>query len=272
MKVYISADIEGVAGVVHGEHTLRDGKEHDYARTLMTDEVNACIKGALEAGADEIIVNDSHGTMRNIYPDRLHSKAKLLMGSPKKLAMVEGVTEDYDAALFVGYHTMAGSNGILNHTFSGRVIRAVRVNSIEMGEFGLNALVASYFNVPVVFVSGCDLLAKEARSLMPDIKTAVVKESISRTAALNLSPSESCTLIQQKTSESLKEIGSQTPLHMDGPFTVEIEFLNTGFADAVEIVPLYERCNSLTVSFTNEDWLHCYRLIRGAIMIANSVQ
>lgn len=272
MKVYISADIEGVAGVVHGEHTVRDGKEHDYARKLMTEEVNACIQGAIEAGADEIVVNDSHGTMRNIYPDQVHSKAKLLMGAPKKLAMVEGLTEDYAAALFVGYHTRAGSNGILNHTFSGRVIKTVRVNGIELGEFGLNALVAGYFNVPTVFVSGCNLLAEEAKALVPDIRTAIVKESISRTAALNLSPRESCALIQQKTSESLKDIGSQTPFNMDGPFTIEIEFLNTGFADAVEIVPLYERSNPVTVRFTNEDWLHCYRLIRGAIMIAHSVQ
>ncbi|MBD7909041.1 M55 family metallopeptidase [Sporosarcina gallistercoris] len=272
MKIYISADIEGVAGVVHAEHTLRDGKEHDYARKLMTDEVNACIRGALEAGAVEIVVNDSHGTMRNIYPEQLHSEARLLMGSPKKLAMMEGITSDYDAALFVGYHTRAGSNGILNHTFSGKVIRTIRVNSVEMGEFGLNALVAGYYDVPTVFVSGCNLLAEEAKAVIPEIETVIVKETISRTAALNLSPSEAKARIQQGAKRSLEHIGGQIPFAMDGPFAVEIEFLNTGYADAVEIVPIYERSNPLTVSFTNDDWLHCYRLIRGAIMIANSVQ
>ncbi|WP_025785939.1 M55 family metallopeptidase [Sporosarcina sp. D27] len=272
MRIYISADIEGVSGVVHGEHTLRDGKEHDYARKLMTEEVNACIEGALEAGADEIVVNDSHGTMRNILPDQLHSRARLLMGSPKKLAMVEGLTSEYDAVLFVGYHTRAGSNGILNHTFSGRVIKTIRVNSIDMGEFGLNALVAGYYKVPTVFVSGCNLLADEARAVIPEIESAIVKESISRTAALNLSPAESRLLIRQGTKRSLKDVRSKTPFRMEGPFTVEIEFLNTGYADAAEIVPIYERSNPLTVRFTNQDWLHCYRLIRGAIMIANSVQ
>ncbi|WP_432354472.1 M55 family metallopeptidase [Sporosarcina sp. A2] len=272
MKVYISADIEGVAGVVHAEHTLRDGKEHDNARELMTEEVNACIEGALAAGADEIVVNDSHGTMRNIYPNRLHSKAKLLMGTPKKLAMMEGLTAEYDAVLFVGYHTRAGKNGILNHTFSGKVIKNIRVNAIDMGEFGLNALVAGYLNVPTVFVSGCNLLAEEAHALIPKIETVIVKESISRTAALNVSPSESKRLIEQGTKRALEGVSGKTPFKMEGPYIVEIEFLNTGYADAVEIVPVYERIDPLTVRFTNNNWLHCYRFIRGAIMIANSVQ
>lgn len=105
VKLYISADIEGVAGVVHSEHTTRDGREHDRARMLMTEEVNACIRGAVAAGANEIVVNDSHGTMRNIIPELLHTEASLISGSPKKLAMVEGLDETFDAAVFIGYHT-----------------------------------------------------------------------------------------------------------------------------------------------------------------------
>ena len=272
MKVYISADIEGVAGVVHSEHTMRDGREHDLARKLMTDEVNACIKGAIEAGAQEVVVNDSHGTMRNIFPDRLHSEAQLLMGAPKKLAMVEGLDETYDAAMFVGYHTMAGANGVLNHTFSGKAIQTIRVNGVEMGEFALNALVAGSVGVPTTFVSGCDLLALEARSFITTIETVVVKESISRTAALNASPAVAQSTIQQAAKKSLERLHDIHPYVIDGPYVVEIEFLNTGFADAVEILPIYNRKNAKAIQFTNDDWQSSYRLIRGAIMVAHSVQ
>lgn len=272
MKIYISADIEGVAGIVHPEQTMRDGREHDLARQLMTEEVNACIEGALEAGAKDIVVNDSHGTMRNIYPNLLHAKARLLLGAPKKLAMMEGVSEEYDAALFVGYHTRMGTNGVLNHTFSGKTIQTIRVNSIEMGEFALNALVAGSFSVPTVFVSGCNFLAEEAKTFIPQIETAIVKESISRTAALNMSSQESRQLIQETAKNSLQRLDEIAPYTLPGPYKIEIEFLTTGYADAVEIIPMYERKDASTICFTQEDWLISYRMIRGAIMIANSVQ
>src|SRR5699024_1298218 len=151
--------------------------EHDRARVLMTNEVNSAIQGAVNGGADEIIVNDSHGTMRNIFQDQLSPKAKLILGSPKQLQMMEGIDSTFDAALFIGYHTKMGHNGILNHTFNGRVIKSIKINGIEYGEFGLNALVAGHFNVPVVFVSGCNLLAEEATSFISNIQTGVVKET-----------------------------------------------------------------------------------------------
>lgn len=271
LKVYISADIEGVAGVVHSEQTQRDGREHDHARMLMTEEVNAVIRGSIEAGATGIIVNDSHGTMRNIYPDKLHPKACLLSGSPKKLAMVSGISEAYDAALFIGYHTKAGAEGVLSHTFSGKVIKSISVNSVAMGEFGLNALTAGCFGVPVVLTSGCHLLAVEAREFVPAVTTVITKETVSRTAALSISPEEARKLLQRSTKAALGKVAEVQPFVMTGPFTVKIELLHTGFADAIEILPCYKRESADTISFFSEEWLDCYRMIRGAIMIANSV-
>lgn len=271
LKVFISADIEGVSGVVHGEHTMREGREHDYARMLMTKEVNACVLGALEAGAERVIVNDSHGTMRNIYHEQLHKKAELILGAPKKLAMMEGINQNFDAALFVGYHTKMGSQGVLNHTFNGRVIRSIEVNGIELGEFGLNALVAGHFNVPVVFVSGCDLVAKEAKALMPSIHQTIVKQTINRTTALNTHPVLARELIKEGTKSALLACNEISPYRIDSPYTVKMTFLNTGQADAVEILPYVKKIAPLEISFVCKDILECYQLIRSSIMIADSI-
>ena len=271
MKIFISADIEGVSGVVHGEHTMRDGKEHDYARSLMTEEVNASILGALEAGAERIVVNDSHGTMRNIYHEKLHTKAELILGSPKRLAMMEGISSDFDAALFIGYHTKMGDNGILNHTFNGRVVRSIEVNGMELGEFGLNALVAGYFNVPVRFVSGCNLLAQEAEKCIPDIHRAIVKQTVNRMTALNIHPVIARELIKEGTKKALLDFEHSQPFTMEAPFTVKMEFLNTGLADAVEILPIMQRVDPLAIEFVTNDMLDCYRLIRSSIMLASTV-
>ncbi|CAM3274097.1 M55 family metallopeptidase [Filibacter tadaridae] len=271
MRVYISADIEGVSGVVHSEHTLRDGREHDYARMLMTEEVNACVLGALDAGAEKIVVNDSHGTMRNIYHEKLHTKAELILGTPKRLAMMEGIATDFDAVLFVGYHTRMGTNGVLNHTFNGRVIRTVSVNGVELGEFGLNALVAGDFDVPVVFASGCNLLAKEAIACIPEIHQTIVKETINRTTALNIHPIKARELIREGTKKALQNYKKVKPFTMTAPYTINIEFINTGFADAVEILPFTQRTGPLTVSYEGSNIIECYQLIRSSIMIAGSV-
>ncbi|WP_174614723.1 M55 family metallopeptidase [Virgibacillus ihumii] len=270
MKVFISADIEGVSGVVGREHTARDGKEHDLARKLMTDEVNACIEGTLQEGAREIVVNDSHGTMRNILQDYLFSEAELILGSPKKLAMMEGIDETFDAAFFVGYHTRMGADGILNHTFSGRIIKSILINGVEYGEFGINALVAGYYGVPVVFVSGCDLLVNEVVTYVPNIQRAVVKKTINRTSAQNLHPIKARSIIREKSAAALSTMASMSPFVIDTPLNVQVEFLNTGLADAAEILPVVERLTPLAVNFISNDIIESYRLIRSLIMMANS--
>lgn len=271
MKVFISADIEGVSGVVHKEHTARDGKEHDRARILMTNEVNSAIQGTINGGADEIVVNDSHGTMRNIYQDQLSPEAKLILGSPKQLQMMEGIDNTFDAALFVGYHTRMGHNGILNHTFNGRVIKSIKINDIEYGEFGLNALIAGYYNVPVVFVSGCNLLAEEATSFISNIQTGIVKETINRMTSLNEHPEKSQEIIKEKSKIGVLQKEKIKPLSINSFFTVSVEFLNTGLADAAAILPYVNRENSLTVTFTSTDIISSYRTIRSLIMMADSI-
>lgn len=269
MKLYISADIEGVAGVVHSEHTTRDGKEHDRARSLMTEEVNACVRGALEAGVTEIVVNDSHGTMRNLIPEQLHPEAELISGSPKKLAMVEGLDETYDGAVFLGYHTKKGDFGLLNHTFNGKVVRSIKVNGKEYGEFGLNALVAGFFNVPVVCVSGCDRLEGEARELIPSIYTATVKQTINQFTAKSVHPKKAQEMIQAQTKAAWENRKNIPPFKIDGPVVIEMSFNTTGFAENAAILPIVEQIDPSTVTFEAKNMIDGYRFIRSLIMIAN---
>ena len=177
VKVLISVDMEGVSGVVHADHTGRDGKDYDIGRRLMTLEANAAIEGAIEAGADEVVVNDSHGTQRNLLPELLDQRAQLITGSPKPQTMMAGLDATFDAALCVGYHARAGSQGILDHTISGRVVHEILVNGQPQGELGLNAGIAAHHGVPIVMVAGDTACCEQARELIPGIEAAEVKSS-----------------------------------------------------------------------------------------------
>ncbi|MFA1821423.1 M55 family metallopeptidase [Virgibacillus oceani] len=271
MRVYISADIEGVAGVVHRDHTAREGKDYEQARVLMSHETNAAVKGALEAGADEIIVNDSHGTMRNIYVELLSNKAKLISGTPKKLGMMEGIDSNFDAAVFIGYHTKSGSQGILNHTYNGRVISGIRVNDQEYGEFGLNALIAGEHDVPVAFVSGCNLLVDEAKSHIDNIVIAQVKRTINQVTSESLHPELSCELIEQGVTNALLNYNAIQPFKLNTKaFNFELQFTKTLFADIAATMPMVKKRDPLSVYYSTDNFIDGFLILRGLIMMANN--
>lgn len=270
MKVFISADMEGVAGVVHQEHTGRSGIEHDRARKLLTEEVNAAIEGALEAGAKEIIVNDSHGTMRNLIPELLHSNAEYIIGSPKILAMMEGIDESFDAAILLGHHARMGQLGILNHSFNGRVVRNIRINGVDYGEIGINAAIAGTFGVPTILVTGCQYAGEEAKELIPSIETAIVKQTINRVTARNFTPEKSQSLIKQKMISALEKRNDVQPFKIDGPYVVDLTYVHTGFADAAEILPIVEKVHADTHRFEAHDFITAFRYIRSLINLASA--
>ena len=269
VRVFISADLEGISGVVHAEHTCRDGREHDLARRLMTAEVNAAIEGALAGGAGEVVVNDSHGTMRNLLPDLLHPKAQLITGSPKPLSMMEGIDDGaYCCAMFVGYHARMGQPGVLSHTYHGAVVREVRLNGRAMGETGINAALAGYFGVPVTLVTGDDRVCREAADLIPGIVTAPVKHARTRFSARCLHPQAACALIRARAEEAVR--AKVEPLVLAQPVTLELSFLHSGQAEAVAGLPGVEMLDPVTVSFTG-DMLQTFRVLRALLTLAASV-
>lgn len=267
MKVFISVDMEGVCGVVHWNQTQHGREDYERMRRLMTQEVNAAVEGAFAAGAKEIVVNDSHGSMRNVVIEDLHQDVRLITGSTKPMSMMEGLTADFDAVLLVGYHSQASSTGVLNHTYTGRVID-YWVNGKVMGETGMNALIAGHYGVPVVLVTGDSVVTKEAEELLGNITTVTVKEPRSQFSALCLHPSKARELIKEGARKALSNIAAVKPLVPDTPSTVRLQFHTSGEADGASIMPGCVRVDPVTVEFTGKDYLEAYRGARTMMTLA----
>jgi D-amino peptidase len=273
MRVYISVDMEGVAGVVHEDQTdptePRHAGEYNRMRRLMTSEANAAIEGALEAGASRVLVNDSHWLMRNLLAEDLHPSAELMSGGPKLRSMVEGVELGFDAAFFVGYHAMAGAqHAIIDHTYTG-IVHEARLNGRPMGELGINAVLAGSYGVPVAMVSGDQALAAEAKALLGDgVEAVVVKHAVGRFAARSVSPAESCRRIRQGAAAALRR--THTPLELDAPIRLEVEFAQAHMADMAELVPGSVRTSGRTLGYVHDDYREVFRAWRALYNLAGT--
>ena len=271
MRVYISIDMEGVAGVVHESQTdpLTPAFAAEYARfrRLMTAEANAAVEGALAAGATKILVNDSHWFMRNVLAEELHQAAELVSGDPKPRSMVQGIEGGFDAALFIGYHARAGTpNAILDHTYADR-IHDVRLNGKAVGELGLNAAFAGTHGVPVALVSGDAALAAEAKDLLGQgVVTVVVKHAVSRHAAQSVAPVVACRMIREEVAGALKR--SHAPFVPGTPIALEVDFALTIHADMAELCPGATRTAGRTVSFTHRDYREVFRAWRALLNLS----
>ena len=260
LRVYISADIEGVNGVVDYEQTIPGRSGYQRAVDWMVQEVNAVVEGALAAGALEVVVNDAHNRMINLPVDRLHPAARLLTGPGKPFSMVEGLTGEFDAALFIGYHAKMGTPGAVHdHTFSASLFHDVRLNGISVGEFGLNAAFAGWQGVPVVLVSGDEAVCEEARSLVPEITTVAVKRGVSRYAALCLPFQESLQKLQSSARKAVKEAEQRRPFKLEAPFELVCVFQKTEQADRAQTIRSGERLGPFTLKFSHADFAVVYR-------------
>jgi len=272
MRVYISVDMEGVAGVVHEDQTdpiqPRHAGEYNRFRRLMTNETNAAVEGALEAGATRVLVNDSHWLMRNLLIEDLNPAAELLSGGPKRLSMVEGIDTGFELALFVGYHARAGTqHATIDHTYTSRVYEA-RLNGEPVGELALNAAMAGVHGVPVALVSGDQALAAEARALLgTSVETIVVKEALGRFAARSLAPAIACERIRAGAAAALRR--EHRVFTVSSPVRLEVDFVQTGMADMAELVPGSVRTAGRTVSYTGDDYREVFRAWRAMYNLAS---
>jgi D-amino peptidase len=270
-KAYISVDMEGISGLVHRDHVGRDGKDYEASRRLMTLEANAAIEGAFEGGANEVVVNDSHGTQRNLLPELLDPRAQVITGSPKPQSMMAGLDDSFGAVLCVGYHARAGSQGILDHTISSQAVYDIKINGDSQGEMGLNAGIAAYHGVPIVLLTGDSTATAQAVELVPEIEVATVKESLTRYAAKNLSPSASQELIRQQSKLAVERREEIAPVQYEMPVTLTLQFMFSAMADVAELVPGVQRLDPLTVSYTSGDYLEAWHCIRALILMAGAV-
>jgi D-amino peptidase len=274
VRVYISVDMEGIAGVVHESQTDPTtpafAAEYGRFRRLMTAEANAAVEGALAAGATRVLVNDSHWFMRNLLAEELHSAAELLAGDPKPRSMVHGIDGGFDAALFIGYHARAGTrNAILDHTYADR-IHEVRLNGQPVGELGLNAAFAGLHGVPVVLVSGDSALAAEAKGLLgDDVAAVVVKEAVSRHAAKSVAPAVARRMIREAVPGALEQ--KRSPFRVRSPITLEVDFAQTIHADMAELCPGASRTAGRTVAFSHADYGEVFRAWRALLNLSAAV-
>ncbi len=258
MKIYISVDIEGVAGVVDRSHGMIDGgRAYELGRLLMTEETNAAIEGALAAGATEIVVNDSHGQMHNLLPLELHPKATLIQGRIKHGFMVEGLDDSFDAVFMVGYHAPAGvRDGVLNHAFHPYELR---YNGKVWSEIGLTASVAGHYGVPVALVTGDDAAIRDAEASLPPHVGVSVKRGITRLSGESLHPEVAREKIRDAARQAIERLSEFQPMKVTTPVEVSMDFYFSPQADVAALIPTTERTGDRTVEFTSPDALTAYR-------------
>lgn len=261
MKVYISADGEGVTGVVTPGEMYPGKTGYDFARRMMTLDVNAAIEGAFQGGAEEVLVNDSHWHMDNIDLELMDPRADLIRGGGKHLAMVEAIA-GFDAGVFIGYHARAGATeGVGNETIFGREVIEVRVNGQPVGEAELNAAVAGYFGVPIVAVSGDDAFCAEFLRTFPDAETAVVKYAINRFSARCLPPQRSRERIIQAVSAGVQKYKRIKPYVVQGEVVIETEFMSTAEANIAMLAPGAIRKSPRCVAFKAANPLDAWKAL-----------
>ncbi|MEU3003074.1 M55 family metallopeptidase [Streptomyces sp. NPDC007020] len=274
MKALISVDMEGISGIVHSSETNPERYDYQRGRELMTAEANAVIAGVLDAEPTaDVLVADAHGTFRNLLPEQLDRRARLVRGKPRALNMLAVLDEETDAALFVGYHVRAGEGpGVLAHTMNGEILdvrvtgqapgEAGATTGHSLGEIGLNAAMAGHLGVPVVLLSGDDAACAEAAELIPAAVTVPVKEALGMAAAVTLHPEEARDRLRRAAAEAVSRRTEIPPLVLTGPLDVEVDLASPHTVDLATLVPGVSRtAGARTVTFTAPDYGTAYRLI-----------
>ena len=256
LKIFISADMEGVVGAVTGEQLSPGGFEYQRFREFMTEEVNAAIDAARAAGATEFVVADAHGNGQNLLIEDLPDDVTVIRSWPRELGMMAGIDDSFDGVVFLGYHTStANLRGVRAHTMSSANITGVRLNGIEMTEGSMNAAIAGHFGVPVILVSGDDAAVAENQVLIGDVEGAVVKWSRGFHSAETLTPEAAYEVIRTRTASAISRIGDFQPYLLETPIELELSLKNYRPVEVLGYLPGVERVNSHTIRFVGEDMI-----------------
>jgi D-amino peptidase len=260
-KVFISADMEGISGISGSDQLSAAGAEYGRSRKMMADDVNAAIRGAKAGGANEIVVNDSHGSMRNLRLEDLEKGARLISHSFKRSGMMEGLDDSFDAVIFIGYHAQAGSaGGLFAHTGSG-VVRDVRVNGQSLGEGGLNTLVAAWYGVPVVLVTGDDVAVKQVAAVATGARLVVVKRAINP-RAVELRPFADVHRDIEAAAREAVASAKKIPQRREASYKVEVQFQDLAIPEVAANLPTMQRPAPDTIAFAADAMPRAYTLIR----------
>lgn len=267
MKVYISVDAEGISGIFKLTQVLPGKPDYSFLRSMMTSDVNAAIRGAAAAGADEILVNDSHNLGDNLVIDQLDPRATLLSGADKPLIMAEGLERGFDAAMLVGYHCPKGFKGIISHTFFYGAVLDAKINGVSFGEADIVGHVAGHFGTPLVMVTGDDCLAARCQQLMPGVHTVATKECIGNGTAICRHPSLTAVDIEKTAEAAVRDRANIKPLRAGSPVRLELTLASATMAQLACNISGFkadpERHN--TVHYEGKDFLEVYTAFVSAL-------
>jgi D-amino peptidase len=257
VKLYISSDMEGVAGVCAWEQVDARTPHQEYAlyRRYYTREVAAAVEGAWAGGAGDVLINDSHGPMRNLLFDELPSDVRVIFGNRKPFSMVQDADDSFGGAFFVGYHGGAGeANAVLCHTYTPSVIYEVRVNGVRCSEATINAGLLGHYGVPLLMVTGDRATVDGVREQMPWVRGVVVKDSIGNFAAGSMSPVAAQRAIQAQAELAIAEAATAKPYVFEPPLELSVQLVKTEQADLVELIPGFERTGARSVRFVHDSF------------------
>jgi D-amino peptidase len=262
LKIYISADMEGVVGVVTNEQLGPTGFEYQRFREFMTQEVNAAIEGALAGGATQVVVSDSHGNGQNLLIEKLPRDVLLVRSWPRPLMMMQGIDSTFAGAVFIGYHAGTTSmEGVRAHTISSARLADVRLNDRSMSEAGINAAIAGHFNVPIIAISGDDVVVKETTALLGDIEGAVVKWANGFHSATTMMPEASYQLIREKVQKAVGRIKDFKPYKIAAPVKLDVRFKNYRPSEVLSYLSIVERIDAHSIRFVGKDMIEVSKFL-----------
>jgi len=273
MKILIAADMEGISGVTNWNQVSQGHFEYPRFRAIMTEDINAAVRGAFKAGAEEVVVTDGHGSGSNILVEALEPRARLNSGNTSPYAMVQGIdSDDFDGVIFVGYHARSGTaNAVLAHTWSNQRVARVWLNEVEMGEYGLNGALCGHFGTPIIMITGDQTACVQAANLLGDLETAVVKQATSFSSAECLPPGMAQEMIETaavKAINRLKDGSAPRAFKVAEPVKITIEFRLVQMADSASRLPGASRLNGTTIEFSSPDMPTAYSSFRAAVGLA----
>jgi len=268
VKVYISADMEGITGLVDSDDVQPPGRDYERGRVMMTEDVNAAVRGAYDAGAATVVVNDAHGPMRNLLPDLLDPRATLIKGRPKPMGMMEGLSSEYDAVLCVGFHARAGVLGVLSHSFMGHEIEDIWLDDRPTGEIGLFHAASAAYGVPVALLTGDDTACDEMKAWDPGVTTVPVKYAKDRFAAQLVPVAEARAAIESGAGSALRNLPGLTP--DAATHHLAVRWQSASVAAHLPAIPGVARRDDRTVTVEG-DMLQLYRLFNLFLRVATAV-
>jgi D-amino peptidase len=267
MKVFISVDMEGIAGLVQW-----DNSQTDLQKRLMTEEVNAAARGAFRAGATEVFAGEAHASMRNLLPELLDPRLGFLSGQPKPMNHMGGVDGSFGLAMFLGYHAKAGTrHGVMSHTYALNIF-SLSFNGIEVGEIGSDAALCGHHGVPVGLVAGDRAACEEARALLGKVQTVAVKEGVSRSAARCVPLSKARQMIEKAAAEAVGGASKLKPFVIKGPVKTQVVFTDPSFADTLEHLDFVKRVDGRTIRFEARDMLKAFERFNALHFLAPVVK